>query len=862
MSVDSLLSRWRSQPEIAANIVEWRSLPARPARYTPFPHELQPGLIAALRNSGIEGLYLHQARAWEATQAGQNLVIVTGTASGKTLCYNLPVIDCLLRLPQARALYIFPTKALAQDQAESVNHLLDKLSGTDGVDESRPVVATYDGDTPTSARPSIRSQARLVITNPDMLHNGILPHHTAWAEFFTNLKFIVIDEMHTYRGIFGSHIANVMRRLKRIARHYGASPRYILTSATIANPEQLAGWLVEEPVTLVDDDGSARGSVQFLIYNPPLIDRDLGLRRSITQESVRLAEDLLVYDVQTILFGRARRTVEIILTYLRDRVAGMSTFHPSLDPTQAIRGYRSGYLPRQRREIERGLREGSVRAVVATNALELGIDIGGMGAAVLAGYPGTIAGTWQQAGRAGRGSQSSVAILVTSPSPLDQFLAKHPAYFFGRTPEQALVNPDHPLILLSHLRCAAFELPFNTGESFGKLDPALLQEYLDFLLQMGDLHQSNQRYFWMADRYPAQDISLRSASATAVLLQVETDETPHTIGTVDQHSALWMVHPGAVYMHEAKTYLVEDLDLEQNLAHLKPVELDYYTEARSESKVNLVALTAEQPTSGGKKFYGEVIVTTQVIGYRKVRWQTHENLGIENLDLPPTELQTTAYWLALSEETVGDLSGRGLWTNSPNNYGPNWLASRDQRRSIDGYRCQVCGIPEQGRSHDVHHKIPFRSFTSIAQANQLSNLITVCPTCHHRIETAVRMRSGLAGLAYVLGQLAPLFLMCDSGDLGVHSDPESPLAENRPAVVIYDQVPAGLGFSQRLYEVHEQLLEQAYELVATCECTDGCPSCVGPGGENGAGGKPESRAILEALMFNQRNDTLSRSTWQ
>jgi DEAD/DEAH box helicase domain-containing protein len=847
MSVNSLLSRWRSQPEIAANIVEWRKLPARPARYAPFPAEVQPALIAALRSGGVQQLYLHQARAWDAAQAGKNLVVVTGTASGKTLCYNLPVVDRLLRFPQARALYIYPTKALAQDQAESVNHLLRDLTATGEIKEDSLVVSTYDGDTPASARPSIRSRAHLVITNPDMLHTGILPHHTAWVEFFANLEFIVIDEMHTYRGVFGSHIANVLRRLKRIARRYGATPRYILTSATIANPEQLAGWLVEEPVTLVDEDGSARGAVQFLIYNPPLIDRELGLRRSMLQESVRLAEDLLAYNVQTILFGRARRTVEIILTYLRERVAGMSTSHLSLNPEQAIRGYRSGYLPRRRREIERGLRNGSVRAVVATNALELGIDIGGMGAAVLAGYPGTIAGTWQQAGRAGRGSDTSLAILVTSPSPLDQFLAKHPAYFFGRTPEQALVNPDNPLILLSHLRCAVFELPFTKGERFGDLDPALLQEFLDFLLQQGDLHHSGERYFWMSDRYPAQDISLRSASASAVQLQVGTGETLHTIGTVDRHSALWMVHPGAVYLHEAQTYLVEGLDLEQDLALLKPVELDYYTEARSESKVNLVEVTAEEPTQGGKKSYGEVSVTTQVIGYRKVRWHTHENLGLVNLDLPPTELQTTAYWLALSEETVQDLAERGLWTNSPNDYGPNWSSLRDQRRAIDGYRCQVCGILEGGRGHAVHHKIPFRSFTSAAQANQISNLITLCPACHRHIETAVRIRSGLAGLAYVLGQLAPLFLMCDSGDLGVHSDPESPLANNQPAVVIYDQVPAGIGFSQRLFEVHKQLVEQAYELVATCECNDGCPSCVGPGGENGAGGKAESLAILEIL---------------
>jgi DEAD/DEAH box helicase domain-containing protein len=851
MSVNSLLSRWRSQPEIAANIVEWRNLPARPARYAPFPVGIQPALTAALNSTGIRQLYIHQAQAWEAAQSNHNLVVVTGTASGKSLCYNLPVVDRLLRLPEARALYIYPTKALAQDQAESLDRLLNHIYESSNVKDGGLAVSTYDGDTPTSTRPAIRSRSRLIITNPDMLHTGILPHHTAWSEFFAQLEFIVIDEMHTYRGVFGSHIANVLRRLKRIAQHYGSSPRFILTSATIANPEQLASWLIEEPATLVDEDGSARGAVNFLIYNPPVIDRDLGLRRSMLHESVRLAEDLLAYDVQTIFFGRARRTVEIILTYLRERAAGMSFSNKTRDPEIAIRGYRSGYLPHRRREIERGLRDGSVRAVVATNALELGIDIGGMGAAVLAGYPGTIAGTWQQAGRAGRGSDTSLAILVTSPAPLDQFLAKHPDYFFARSPEQALINPDNPLILLSHLRCAAFELPFNEGERFGNLDPALLQEFLDFLIELGDLHHSSKRFFWMADRYPAQDLSLRSSSAAAVLLQVETSQTPLTIGSVDQHSALWMVHPGAVYLHEAQTYLVEDLDLEQNLARLRPIDLDYYTEARSESKVNLVQVTAEQAITGGNKSFGEVTVTSQVIGYRKLRWHTHETLGIENLDLPPTDLQTTAYWLSLSEDTIQDLMERGLWKNFPNDYGPHWPALRDQRRAMDDYRCQICGIPEQGRGHAVHHKIPFRSFTSAVQANQLSNLITLCPACHRHIEMTVRMRSGLAGLAYVLGQLAPLFLMCDASDLGVHSDPESPLSDRQPTVVIYDQIPAGIGFSQRLFEVHEQLMEQAHELVSTCECNDGCPSCVGPGGENGAGGKTESLAIILAMRGKQ-----------
>lgn len=484
MPVSRLISRWRATPEVGDNISAWRSEPARPPQLEPLPAELHPALAAALRRRGIHALYSHQADAWRHACRGEHFVVVTGTASGKTLCYNLPVLDRLFNSPESRALYIFPTKALAQDQASALENLVQAAEAA-AADPSmiapelqtrarltRVPVAVYDGDTPSSARPAIRRNARLIITNPDMLHTGILPHHTAWAEFFRSLDYVVIDELHTYRGVFGSHVANVLRRLRRIARFYGASPRFILTSATIANPTGLAERLVEAPVALVDNDGSARGPRHFLIYNPPLVDPDLGLRRSAVQESIHLADDLLAYQVQTIIFGRSRRTVELILTYLRERLQGRPGSPSSgADPSAAIRGYRSGYLPSQRREIEKGLRQGSVRAVVATNALELGIDIGGLGAAVLVGYPGTIAATWQQAGRAGRGDAAALAVLVATADPLDQFLAHHPDYFFERTPEQALVNPDNLLILLNHLRCAAFELPFQAGDAFGSVPP-------------------------------------------------------------------------------------------------------------------------------------------------------------------------------------------------------------------------------------------------------------------------------------------------------------------------------------------------------------------------------------------------------
>lgn len=864
MSLTSLLADWQSDPQVAPNIVTWRTLPAYLGRWVPFPESLHPYLIEQLRTRHIQALYSHQATTWQHVQAGRHVVIVTGTASGKTLCYNLPVLDHLLRSPAARALYLFPTKALAHDQQDELSQLLAAFRPATG--RAGLGVASYDGDTPNEVRPALRSRARLIISNPDMLHAGILPHHAAWADFFRQLRFVIIDEMHTYRGVFGSHVANVLRRLKRVAHFYGAAPQFILTSATIGNPLELAEKLIEEPVVLVDDDGAARGARHFLIYNPPVVNRELGLRRGLLLEGVRLTRQLLAHGVQTIVFGRTRHTVELMLRYLQQTeepagtrvsetrwatsdsaVPADGSEQPAGSRGQAVRGYRSGYLPAHRRAIEQGLREGEVRAVVATSALELGIDIGGMGAAVLAGYPGSIARTWQQAGRAGRQHEAALAVLIASADPLDQFLAGHPDYFFDRSPEQALINPDHLLILLQHVRCAAFELPFQAGDSFGRVEAGRLAEYLEFLRQAGILHRSRDRYFWMADQYPAEQVSLRSASPETVVLQVEQDGAPRTLGLVDTSSAPWLVHPDAVYLHEGRTYLVEDLDLTNGVARLRPAEVAYYTEPRSQAQVQLVEKYAEAPAPGAHIAHGALRVVTQLTGYRKVKWLTHELLGSGELALPPSELQTTGYWLGLLPEALERLRQAGLWSNDDNQYGPDWPRLRDRVRARDGYRCQNCGAPEGEHQHHVHHKQPFRSFTTVDQANQLSNLVTLCPGCHQRAELVVRTRSGLAGVAYALHHLAPLFLMCDTHDLGVHADPQSPLAAGQPTVVLYDLVPAGIGFSQRLFELHSELVARAYELVAACACSDGCPSCVGPAGEAGAGGKQEARALLEVL---------------
>ena len=850
MPLVSVLDFWKRDRDTAPNLVAWETLPPRPAQTRPFPTDLPDTIKQILIAAGIHSLYSHQLEAWTHARAGENLILSTGTASGKTLAYNLPVFASLLQDTNARALYIFPTKALAQDQFSGLTNLLPDIWNL--------TPAIYDGDTPQKDRSQIRKNARIVLSNPDMLHTGILPHHTNWLEFFANLQFIIVDEAHTYRGVFGSHVANVIRRIKRVAKFYGAKPQFILASATIGNPQELAEKLIEEPVHLIDNDGSARGPRHFIIYNPPLTDKALGLRKSSLLEGVRLAQNLLENNVQSVVFARSRRSVEIVLKYLQES--------PSLTGRGVrgegdVRGYRSGYLPLQRREIEKGLRDGTIKTVVATNALELGIDIGGLGAAILVGYPGTVASARQQAGRAGRGLESAAAVLVASASPIDQFLAHHPEYFFERSPEQALVNPNHLLILLEHLRCAMFELPFQKDEGFGLLSGETVDEFLQFLLSNGEAHLSNEKYFWMADQYPAANISLRSASPQGVVLQTMLDDRPQTIGTVDGESALWMVHPGAIYLHEAQSYFVEDLDLKQNIARLRRMESDYYTEPLQGTEVTVLSESAQaallpspsrrgRPEGSGEvgeKKWGELKVTTQVTGFRKRRWYTHENLGEEPLDLPPTDLQTTGYWLSLSEETISHLRAAGAWTNDPNDYGPDWGRIRDRVRARDGYKCQVCGTPETTRQHDVHHKTPFRAFTIREEAHRLENLTTLCPSCHKKVEENVRMCSGLAGLAYVLGNLAPLFLMCDAGDLGSHIEPVENQTFGQPTVVLYDLVPAGIGFSEKLFEMHDDLIARAYELVSECACDDGCPSCVGPGGENGYGGKQEALEILKVL---------------
>ncbi len=847
MSVETCLAALRDDAVFMRQVTAWHVFPPRPGRYTPFPADLDARLTHALTERGITQLYTHQGEARAAARGGQNLVVVTATASGKTLCYNLPVLETLLHDHQARALYLFPTKALAQDQLAELNALLATIDDhRTGRAATAVPIATYDGDTSKSQRRAIRAGARIILSNPDMLHTGILPHHPQWAALFANLRFVILDELHTYRGVFGSHVANVLRRLQRICAFYGAHPQFICTSATIANPQTLAETLLEAPVRLIDDDGAPRGARHVILYNPPLIDRALGLRRSSVLEAERIAGTCLEHQVQTIVFARSRLTTEVLLTYLRQRLQRMAGKRADQGDSDTVRGYRGGYLPQQRRDIEAGLRRGEVRAVVATNALELGVDIGQLGAAVLTGFPGTIASTWQQAGRAGRRQGVAVAILVATAGALDQYVITHPHYFFERTPEHAYVEPDNLVILSNHVQCATFELPFGTTETFGNVP--FTQELLQILAEQGVLHRSGDTWHWMSQAYPAEAVSLRAASVDTVTIVAhggasgdttiyQADEEDETIiGVLDRFSAPILLHEGAVYLHEGQSYEVVQLDWLAGRAVVRPVTLDYYTEAGSTTTVLVRQELASEAVGATIRGYGDVVVTSQATTYRKVKLYTHENLGWGTIDLPEQTIDTRAYWLSFPDATLENLRAQGLWRSDPiEDYGPNWEAQRGRARARDGHRCTVCKAPElPGRQHDVHHVVPFRTFDYVPgkneaylEANRLENLVTLCRPCHRRAETAVRIRSGLAGLAYALANVAPLHLMCDPRDLGMTYEVKSQ-HNGLPTVTLYDRVAGGIGFAERLYELHTVLLEATRDLVMACGCLSGCPACVGP----------------------------------
>ena len=640
-SADAVLDALLAEPEPGRHFVHVRRIPPRPARLVDPPGWLDPRLRAALARRGISQLYSHQAEALEALHGGQDVVVVTPTASGKTLCYNLPVLQSIVEDRAARALYLFPTKALSQDQVTDFR----ELSTAAQLDVA---ASTYDGDTPAPVRHVVRGAGQVVVTNPDMLHAAILPHHTKWFHLFEQLRYVVIDELHTYRGLYGSHVANVLRRLFRICEHYGSQPQIVCCSATIGNPLELATRLTGRSPVLVDRNGAPSGARTIAVVNPPVVNPELGVRASSARMSSRLALAFLRAERQTIVFGSTRLQVELILTTLREAL------RHGRGPWQRVRGYRSGYLPTERRAIEQGLRSGEVLGVVSTNALELGVDIGQLDAAILCGFPGSIAGTLQQMGRAGRRERPSVHILVAGSSPVDQYIAANPDYLFEGAPEEARVDPENLHVLLAHVRAATFELPFDRGAVFG---PGPADDLLAFLGEEGHVRRADDgRWYWASENFPAAEISLRSAAEENVIIIDRAPELapdrPRVIGEIDIYAARLLVHPKAIYLHGAQQYHVDELDWKERKAFVRKVDVDYYTTAELAVTLKPLERFADAPTRGGSRSWGEVMVSSLVSMFKKIRLETNETIGWGPVDLPELEMHTTAAWLSLDEETM------------------------------------------------------------------------------------------------------------------------------------------------------------------------------------------------------------------
>ncbi len=788
-ALEEIREKFQGAPAVGG-VTALKYEPPRPANLRPFPQALTARVSDALRARGIAQLYSHQAQAFELAEAGRNVVVVTPTASGKTLCYNLPILNALAKDPEARALYLFPTKALAQDQLTELNRWAEQLG-------EAVRTFTYDGDTPQDARKSIRARGNLVLTNPDMLHTGILPHHTRWERLFENLRFVVIDELHAYRGVLGSHLANVLRRLKRIANFYGSRPQFLCASATIANPGELGAAIIEDDVATVDANGAPSTERYFIFYNPPVVNAQLGIRRSYLNETRRLARVFLSRGLGTIVFANSRLATEILVTYLKE------DFSKAPEGSQMVRGYRGGYLPLERREIERDLREGRLRGVVSTNALELGIDIGGLDVSVLAGYPGTIASTWQRAGRAGRRQGSAAAVLVASSAPLDQFIVQNPDYFFGRSPEHGYVNPDNLQILLNHLKCAAFELPVRDDEKFGSLDLKTLCSYLE---EGGFLHRSQDGWHWVSESYPADALSLRSVSSDNFVI-VDSTEAPRVIGETDFTSALTTLHEGAIYLQDGAQYHVERLDYDDRKAYVHRVRSEYFTDAISYTKIKILENFDRVAAGAAVKNHGEVQVNTQVVGFKKIKFWTMENVGSGKLSLPEQEMHTTAFWLTLPHALLEALP----YNNTEKMDGVNGLGNA--MRAI-ATLLVMSDARDLGVAAGENPGSEAQDSSSQSPSPSLESKVT----------------SPAAGIP------SP----------GIGAPEPGILFE--PNVYLYDNYPGGVGLSEPLFRLSSELIESTRMLVTNCPCPSGCPSCVGPIGEVGEKGKLVALALLGKML--------------
>ena len=743
MDVQTFIDRIDTQKFYSGQIVHMNDLPERKSVHAETTAGLHPSVATALERRGIDKLYSHQATAIDHVRDGRSVVIVTGTASGKTLCYTIPVIEALLEDDHATMLFIYPTKALAQDQLRALTAMQHADLGIEFLS------GTYDGDTPQNLRRKLRDGANVILTNPDMLHQGILPHHARWNRFFTNLRYVVIDEVHAYRGVFGSHLANVMRRLMRICRHHGATPQFICSSATIDNPREHAGHICGCDMELVDNDGSPRGPKRFIFWNPPPLKtaasgssddwRVGGDRRSPIGEAVHLMSTLVKDGIQTIAFVRTRLAAELIFKDCRERLR-----ETSRKLADAVHAYRGGYLPEERREIERRLSEREILGVSSTNALELGIDIGSLDACILVGYPGTIASLWQQAGRAGRGSDPSLVFLIGQNAPMDQYLMAHTDYLFEQNPEQAVVDPDNPHVAVGHLKCAAHELPLSAAdeERFGPYARAVLE----LLEEDNSVKRIEDHWYWASSEYPAADVNLRNISGPVYTIQDES-EGEKVIGTIDEISALSQLHDHAVYLHGADTYFVERLDVEQKIAFVQRQDLDYYTQSVQVSEILIDEREKEEECCGGQLGYGDVTVTTTIPMFKKIRFHSRESLGFEKLELPPQSLETVALWFAPPDAVIRKLAEKGL----------------------------IVG-------------------------------------------------EALIGLANVLVEVAPFFVMCDTQDIGVVVDARN---LGRDALFLHDRYPGGMGYARRCLDRFEDILATVADVIRDCACPDGCPSCVG-----------------------------------
>jgi DEAD/DEAH box helicase domain-containing protein len=787
----SIAESLREDPEFRDALEVWREFPARPAITREFPTRLDRRLVKVLAGKGITELFEHQARAIDLALDGKDLLVATPTASGKTLCYSLPVLQALLESGgSARALFLFPTKALSQDQSTSLTHLIEAL-------EADWHAFTYDGDTPPSVRRSLRDRGHMILTNPWMLHSGILPNHSKWAELFRDLRYIVIDEVHTLSGVFGSSVANVLRRLLRIAAHYGSHPTFIGCSATLANAAEHGEALFGRRPVVVDGDGSPAGARLFTLYNPPMLNPVAGLRANALEEARKLARHVCGPEHQTIFFCRRRTAVEVLTRYLRESASSMG-----LKDTE-IRGYRGGYLPLLRREIEADLRNGTAKVVVSTNALELGIDIGSLDVAVLVGYPGSQASFWQRAGRVGRRGKPSLCLQIAQSDPVDQYLARHPDYLFSEPQQKLALDADNLVILSEQLKCAAFELPFQAGAEPGRLSDLAYggvddaAEVLDYLAEeSGLLLKREERWYWMADAYPAQDVSLDSGEADNVLiLDAETDQA---VGEIDRESSITTVHEGAIYQVEGETWIVERFDYKNRRAYVRLVDTDYFTEAETHTEVRVLRLelcrtrdrsfapvaepiapqstaslpAKELPAEGEDCaiWRGEVHVTTLATMYKKIRFYTRENVGADDIVLPAEELDTEAFVLTLSENTASELGLHG------GDRGSAW--------------------------HGVGH---------------------------------------------LVRRVAPLYVRCQPNDLGISTQVKAPHF-NRPALYLYDRVQGGVGLSELLFQGYRAVLAAALAVAEGCVCDNGCPACVGPVDEVGPLGKETAIRILEHLV--------------